>query len=106
MKDWPLDVVPDPKIIAIMQAKVIDMKTTSSTFNRSPKKHIASRQTKTGVVLLTSDTTTTSMCRTAIILIILEMEDCIDLKSKGQVNDRSYSSNKILFMPIFMAITK
>lgn len=62
-------------IIKMTQPKDRVMKKTSAFLSFSPRKHMASRHTNTGTVLFTRDTTTTSMCKTATMLIIPDTAD-------------------------------
>jgi len=61
--------------MTITAAKVRAIKNVSILFSLSLRKHIAKRQTNTGVVLFTSEITTTSMYLTAIMLIRLLIVD-------------------------------
>ena len=70
-------------IIIIMEPNVIVMKKTSVFFSLSPRKHMASKHTIIGVVLLTSDTTTISMWSTVILFIIVDVAYYNDFITKG-----------------------
>lgn len=79
----PFDELLYPAIIMITAPKVSAMKNTSAPLSFYFKKHIARRQTNTGMVLFISATITTSICSTATMLIRLLIVDWNDLKIRG-----------------------
>lgn len=78
-------------MITITATNVSDINKTSTILSRSLRKHIASRQTKSGVVLFSNAMIIMSIYFTATIFIILLAVDYIDLRIIGKISFFSIS---------------